>query len=176
MQVRWPIEGIAGKVKGKEWLKFDGLENETNLSFVKASLLRLGIKTPSKFENLQKALDQVDGLTVEIFVKVTEKDDNVYTNTYFNRVIQVDSDEDEDEEEDEDVDEEEEDEDEEVEEDDEAEEDEEEEDDEDSEEEDEDEEEEAEDEEEEDEEEEEPEPPKKKRSAKKKVADEDDDF
>lgn len=76
-----------GEYQGSRLRKEDGIWTEKSLSFIKRDLITLGCNTPRELEDVPLALQAAVGLTVEIEVVKTTKNEREYTNTYIRRVV-----------------------------------------------------------------------------------------
>jgi len=83
LQIAWPLTVLSGDHKNSTVTKYDGLETEKNIGFVKQTFGRLGLAIPSSPLGIKDALVKADGIMVEI--KVVNKDD--FTNIYFQKLI-----------------------------------------------------------------------------------------
>ncbi len=130
LQVGFQLTIVSGDQANRKLNKYDGIETEENIEWLKGSLASLDVDVPDDISELPDVLASLEGTGCEVTVKTKDE----FQNVYFNGPIELDDAEDEDDEEEEDEDEEDEDDDDEDEEDDDEDEDDEDEDDDDDEE------------------------------------------
>lgn len=85
LQVHWTLQVADGEYKNRKVHKFDRLESEDNLGWLKGTMTTLGMKIPTKLTNLPKALNmffEENGDSVLIDFTVRTKDE--FTNVYIN--------------------------------------------------------------------------------------------
>jgi hypothetical protein len=90
-KLHWTFEVADGDYEGKKIPKWDNLETDNNLAFVKGAMQALGLEIPDDIEDLEEALQEAVGLSCE--VRVVEKDE--YINVYIQRLLDGDDDEEE---------------------------------------------------------------------------------
>ncbi len=83
-QVAWVLEFADGEYEGKEHMKFDGIDNEVSMGYVKGTMSTLGIKVPKSIKKLQAAFDawleDNKGTLVNVVLKTTGEFQNIYIN------------------------------------------------------------------------------------------------
>ena len=88
LQIAWPIEISDGKHEGKSLTKFDGLVDEIQISYAKATMQTLGISIPAKSEKLPQVLedffeDDYKDRKVNVTVRTKDEFTNIFINGYF---------------------------------------------------------------------------------------------
>ncbi len=99
LQIVWVIQILTGKYKKRIIYRYDGLETENNLGFLKADFKKLGFKLPKNIMKITKIVDDIAGMSFHGQVKTNGE----YTNIYINDVIDEEDEEDEDEDDEDDV-------------------------------------------------------------------------
>lgn len=87
LQIAWPMKISDGKFKGKRVIKFDGLDSELSISWVKGVMNVLGIEIPKVAEDLPEVLEkffkkEYDDRPINISIKTTDDFTNIYINGY----------------------------------------------------------------------------------------------
>lgn len=87
IQVVTAFEVVDGDLTGSSKRRYDGLEDETNISYFKQMCEVLGIEYPESLKDLPKILsDFVSGFAG--LVKMTVKTKGEFTNVYVNGVVE----------------------------------------------------------------------------------------
>lgn len=83
-QVTFVLEFADGEYEGKEHMKFDGLDNEVSMGYVKGTMSALGIKVPKSIKKLGAAfeawLEDNKGTLVNVVLKTSGDFQNTYIN------------------------------------------------------------------------------------------------
>ena len=109
LQIAQIMQIQKGKYKDRMLYRYDGLETEENIGYIKGMLKRLEIKIPKKIVKLTSAIEKCIDLECEVTVRTKGEFTNVYINQLTDAIeedeedeIEEDEDEDEDEEDEED--------------------------------------------------------------------------
>lgn len=83
-QIAWPLKIAIGKLKGRSIVKFDGLDHETSISWIKGVFKLLGIEIPASSKKIPSALETYFENNEDVLVNITIKTKDTYTNIFIN--------------------------------------------------------------------------------------------
>jgi len=85
-QCSWDMTIVEGDYANRRLFKHDGLEDETNLGWMRTTLARLGMEWPESATDLPATLEELHGT----FAQVTVKHRGDFVNTYFDKALDDD--------------------------------------------------------------------------------------
>lgn len=84
LQIAWPMVIAEGKLNGKKLIKFDGLDSELNISWVKGTMNVLGISIPKSATDIPQALEDFFESYKDRKVNISAKTKDEFVNLYIN--------------------------------------------------------------------------------------------
>jgi hypothetical protein len=84
LQVAWEIEVAEGKQKGKSIMKFDGLDNDVSMGWMKGTMKVLGMEIPKSITKLPGVFEEFFEDNKDIPINITVRTKDNFTNVYIN--------------------------------------------------------------------------------------------
>lgn len=85
-QIAWPLKVAIGKLKGRSLVKFDGLDHETSIGWIKGVFKLLGIEIPASSKKIPAVLETYFESNNDVLVNITVKTKDTYTNIFINGI------------------------------------------------------------------------------------------
>jgi hypothetical protein len=84
LQVAWEMEVVEGKQEGKSVMKFDGLDNDVSMGWMKGTMKVLGMEVPKSITKLPGVFEEFFEGNKDIPINITVRTKDNFTNVYIN--------------------------------------------------------------------------------------------